>query len=86
VRPQILARLSAEQRNQRLADFLAKAEKDAHLTVDAQALAAVKVDTSAPAQPLGHPALDVFAVPRTAPPTPPPGPPRLPSRGPGSAR
>lgn len=66
VKPQIVARLSAEQRNQRLTDFLAQAEKDAHLAVDEKALEAVKVDASAPAKPLGHPALDVFAKPRAA--------------------
>jgi peptidyl-prolyl cis-trans isomerase C len=70
VRPQIVARLTSEARNQHRADFIAQAEKDAHLTVDEKAVAAMKVDASAPAKPLGHPAPDVFALPHTAPPRP----------------
>lgn len=65
VRPQIIARLSAEQHNQERADFIAQAEKDAHLTVDEAAVAAMKVDPSAAAKPLGRPMPDVMPLPRT---------------------
>lgn len=68
VRPEIVARLGAERRNQQLVEFVKKAEQDAHLTVDEKAIAALPVDVHAPAKPLGQPAPDVFSLPRPAPP------------------
>jgi parvulin-like peptidyl-prolyl isomerase len=63
-KPQIVARLGMEKREQALAAFVAKLEKDTPVTVDDAALEAVKVDAKAAPVPLGHPFPDTFQLPK----------------------